>query len=176
MGIPSPGNQMKIELVIDNEVRIPVGYEMLEAALGYFEVTDGNHAQLETLASHPARDVRVTLARKENLTPLAFRTLFASRDFAVIEALLSTSANGAYFSRDMLAGLISQSEFGRIVANGLDDFPNADEGIQESLAKHPDPYVRNALAGNSSAPKKLFRLLAQDEDACVAQSAKRSLE
>ena len=167
---------MKIELVIDGGLRIPVGYEMLAAALGYFEVGDDNAAEFEALAGHPAKDVRVALAGKQNLTQTAFRKLFATRDFAVIEALLNNSGNGGHFSKDMLAGLISQSEFACIVARSLGDFQNADESIGEALAAHPDPYVRKAFAGFYDAPKKLLRMLTKDEDPSVAKSAKQSLE
>jgi hypothetical protein len=118
----------------------------------------------------------VELAGKTNLSQAAFRKLFATRDFAVIEALLSNSGNAGYFSKEMLAGLISQSEFAHIVARGLGDFPNADDSIGEALAAHPDPYVRNAFAGNFDAPKRLLRMLSNDEDPAVARSAKQTLE
>ncbi|MBK7206542.1 MAG: hypothetical protein IPH90_11270 [Thermomonas sp.] len=146
---------MKSELVIDDGLRIRVGDEMLGAALRCWVVGDDNVAQLGALANHPAKEVRVALASKENLSQAAFRKLFATRDFAVIEALLSNSGNAEYFSKDMLAGLISQSEFAHIVARGLGDFPNADDSIGEALAAHPDPYVRHAMAGYYDAPKKL---------------------
>jgi len=167
---------MKIELVIDDGLRIPVGYEMLEAALRYWEIGDDNLAQLEALAGHPAKETRVLLAGKDNLTQTAFRKLFATRDFAVIEALLNNAANAGYFSKEMLAGLIAQSEFANIVARSVGDFPHADDVICEALASHSDPYVRNALAGNCDTPSLLLRMLVNDEDPSVAKSAKQALE
>lgn len=167
---------MKIELVIDGGLRIPVDYEMLAMALRGLQIAEDNAVHLEALADHPAKEVRVELAGKTNLSQAAFRKLFATRDFAVIEALLSNSGNAGYFSKEMLAGLISQSEFAHIVARGLGDFPNADDSIGEALAAHPDPYVRNAFAGNFDAPKRLLRMLSNDEDPAVARSAKQTLE
>lgn len=167
---------MKIELVINDSMRIPVGYEMLESVLGHIEPGGESLPLLEALAEHPAKEVRVALAQKDNLSQASFRKLFATRDFAVIEALLNNSGNGSYFSKEMLTGLISQSEFARAVASSLDDFPHADDDIAEALAKHLDPYVRNALAGNYSAPKKLLKLLVKDEDPSVAKSAKQTME
>lgn len=167
---------MKVELVINDSVKIPVSYEMLESVLGHFEVNDDTMLQLEALADHPAKEVRVALAGKDNLTESVFAKLFATRDFFVIQSLLSNSSISSYFSKDMLAGLIGQSEFANVVARSIDDFVHADEGIAESLAKHPDPYVRNALAGNYGTSKKLLKLLAKDDDPAVAKSAKQSLE
>ena len=167
---------MKVELVINDSLRIPVGHEMLDSALSYIEVDDANIAFLEALAEHPAKDVRVKLAGKENLTEQAFRKLFGTRDFYVIQELLGNGSAGQYFSRDVLAGLIGQSEFAYLVAGSLEDFPGADDGIAETLARHPDPYVRNALASGYNTPKRLLRLLAGDAEPAVAKAARGSLE
>jgi hypothetical protein len=167
---------MKIELVINDSLRIPVGYEMLESVLGHFEVDSENGAVLEALAEHPAKDVRVKLAGKQNLSEAAFRKLFATRDFYVIQELLRNGSARPYFSKDVLAGLVSQSEFACLVAGSLEDFQNADDAVVELLARHPDPCVRNALAGHYDTPAKFRKLLSIDADPGVAKSARQSME
>ncbi|HQE40542.1 MAG TPA: hypothetical protein PLC55_14705 [Zoogloea sp.] len=167
---------MKVELVVNEGLRMPLSYEMLESLLRHFEVDDRSVTLLEALAEHPAKDVRVALAGKDHLSESAFRILFATRDFYVIQELLGNASARPYFSKDVLAGLISQSEFAYQVAGSLEDFPNADEGIADSLARHPDPYVRNMLAGNYRAPKRLLRVLSDDADPAVARSAKGTLD
>lgn len=165
---------MKVELVIDDNVRIPVSYEMLEAMVDRFPVTEANIEQLEVLADHPCSDVRVSLAGKDKITQTMFSKLLATGDNRILQALIDTSDAQTYFDMETLEGLIKQSSFARSIAQNVEKF-STDDSLVVALASHSDPSVREGLAGNYSAPKKAVKTLVKDADAAVAKSAASTL-
>lgn len=165
---------MKIELVVDDKVRIPVSYEMLESVVDRFPMTAANAQQLEALGDFPNAGVLTSLAGKEKITEALFSKLLATGQQRVIQALLDNSDAARYFDTETLTGLVAQSDFARSIASSVERFDTNDNFLV-ALANHPDPYVREGLAGNYSAPKQVVKMLTKDTDPAVARSAANTL-
>lgn len=134
---------------------------------------------LAELAGHPSASVRATVAGNTDSPPEVLDALFAAAEHKVLAALLDNESfqrYGSYDTQSLWAVCERDAEHAQVVARRLESFAKADMRVLAGkLAKHPDPEVREALAGNYSAPRTALRSLLEDDDPVVAANARNSL-
>ena len=167
---------MKIELVVEDSLRIRVGCDLLTSVLMWHRSEGADSAFLELLATHPSVSVKETVAGMDHLSVKTCGTLFACGERPVIRELLGNPSAASFFSKDQLLELARQSDLASVVADNLGTLVNADDDIARMLASHEDPGVRYAVATNAGAPRKWVQTLLDDQDPDVASAAARLVD
>ncbi|MFN5881312.1 MAG: hypothetical protein ACK44L_06335 [Burkholderiales bacterium] len=171
---------MKATLIIKGakKFELELGFEDFSQIVSNLPDT-AEHADLfDLLSEHPSIAIREYVAMKDNLAESTVKRLAADRDVSVIRSLLRSSKGQEFLSTAQLLEMISRDvEAAESVANQVEAFDSADiDELAAALLKHGDARVRNSLAGNSSAPKKILKTLLKDPDPNVRASAQQSLD
>ena len=172
---------MKTTMILEadgKKISLDLGYENVASIVSGLSESDDNAEILSVLAKHPSVAVREAVAYKDKLNEDTVMLLAADSEVSVLNRVLrSDKARDCLSTELLLAIIIRDVEASETIASGIGDFKSADvDEVSAALLKHPDPRVRNALAGNSSAPKKILKALLKDVDCSVVASAKSSLE
>ncbi|MBX9928201.1 MAG: hypothetical protein K2X99_04735 [Gemmatimonadaceae bacterium] len=160
------------------EQRYPLGSHHLEAIVGHHLNDLDVLADLYLVAlKHPSSAVRRSALSHDGLPFDAVETLADDSSTAVRLALSSHPAFRRGAPEEMILALAeSDPDIAESVAGNVESFENADTiALCTSLAQHPDPAVRRALALNSGTPISWVRHLAKDESPDVAQAASQAL-
>lgn len=171
---------MKATLVIEGETKIEIelGYEDVYSVASNLPDAEDFAAVYAVLAAHPSISVRECVAGKDKLDDSTVNLLADDADISVIRALVRSDKARECLGADKLIEMIKRDvDTAESIAAYVDRYENASADLlAEALFKHPDPRVRNALAGNYSTPKKILKNLLKDQDARVRASAKQSLD
>ena len=171
---------MKAKLIIEGEknLSIDLSYDDLASAVSNLPDTDDYTNVYAVLSAHPSVSVRDNVASKDKLDEATVNVLADDRDVAVIRSLVRSEKAREFLSTEQLVAIINRDvDAAESIAGYIESYEGADaEDVAEAIAKHLDPRVRNALAGNSSAPKKVLKNLLKDDDPRVRASAKQSLD
>jgi len=167
---------MKIELIVEDSLRVRVGYDLLTSVLSCLRSEGADSAFLELLATHPSVSVKEAVAGMDHLSGKACGTLFACGERPVIRELLGNQSAASFFTKDQLLELVRKSDLACVVADNLGTLVNADDDIARMLASHEDPGVRCAVATNAGTPRKWVNTLLADQDPDVASMAARNLK
>lgn len=171
---------MKTTLMIEGKKKlsIAIGYDDLSSIVSSLPDSPDFEEVFNVLAAHPSATVRESIAGKDKINEETVNMLAADSDAIVIRALVRSDAARDTLTTEQLIEMIKRDvDTAENIAGYVESYNNAEaDDIAEALARHSDPRVRNALAGNSSSPKKILKNLLKDEDPRVRSSAKQSLE
>jgi len=171
---------MKTTLIIEGKKKlsIEIGYDDLSSIVSSLTDSPDFEEVFYILAAHPSATVRESIAGKDKINEETVKMLASDSDAVVIRALVKSDAARLNLTTEQLIEMTKRDvDTAENVACSFESYFNAEaEDIAEALAQHSDPRVRNAIAGNSSSPKKILKNLLKDEDPRVRASAKQSLE
>jgi Asp-tRNA(Asn)/Glu-tRNA(Gln) amidotransferase C subunit len=171
---------MKTTLMIEGKKKlsIEIGYDDLSSIVSSLPDSSDFEEVFNVLAAHPSATVRESIAGKDKINEETVNILASDSDAVVIRALVRSDAARDTLTTEQLIEMIKRDvDTAENIAGYVESYNNAEaDDIAEALAQHSDPRVRNALAGNSSSPKKILKNLLKDEDPRVRASAKQSLE
>ena len=176
-------DEMKAMLVIEgkNKLTIELAYEELISIVSSLPDTSDLTAGYAILATHPSCSIRECVARKDKLDEATVEFLADDKEASVIRALASSEKARECLSIEKLVEMINRDvDTAQSIASSVESYANADaedpaSKVSEALANHPDPQVRNSLAGNSRTSKRILKDLLKDEDSRVRASAQQSL-
>jgi hypothetical protein len=172
---------VKFKLVIevdDAEVLIEeLGSECVSGVAGRLQDIEDNKDLFGLLAKCASSEVRSDLAYKDNLNEDTVELLAQDASIDVRRILCGQAPFREWASTELLLEYISSDiDCAKTIAGSVGEYNQADvTKIAAEICKHSDPYVRNALAGNWGAPKKIVKQLLSDADSSVRASAKRTL-
>lgn len=160
------------------EITFDLGYDDLAWLVSSLPDSSEYTDAYAVLAGHPAMSVRENIASKDKLDETTVKLLAEDKDVAVLRSLVRSDKARECLNTEQLITIINRDvDAAENIAGYVERFESADANdVGEALAKHPDPRVRNALAANSSAPKKFLKGLLKDDDVRVRASAKQSLD
>jgi Asp-tRNA(Asn)/Glu-tRNA(Gln) amidotransferase C subunit len=171
---------MKTTLMIEGKKKlsIEIGYDDLSSIVSSLPDSSDFEEVFNVLAAHPSATVRESIAGKDKISEETVNILASDSDAIVIRALVRSDAARDTLTTAQLIEMIKRDvDTAENIAGYVESYNNAEaDDIAEALAQHSDPRIRNALAGNSSAPKKILKGLLKDEDPRVRASAKQSLD
>jgi len=170
---------MKITLTIDGKpTSIELSYEDIASIISNLPDIPENTEIFELFSSHPSASVRENVAGKDNLNGPTIHQLANDPSGDVLRYLVRSDKAREYLDTEQIIAIIDRDiDAAKNIASCIERYASADtDDIADRLLEHPDPKVRNELAGNSSAPRKVLRALLKDVDAAVRFSAKRSLD
>ena len=171
---------MKTTLIIEGKKKlsIEIGYDDLSSIVSSLTDSPDFEEVFYILAAHPSATVRESIAGKDKINEETVKMLASDSDAVVIRALVKSDAARLNLTTEQLIEMTKRDvDTAENVACSFESYFNAEaEDIAEALAQHSDPRVRNAIAGNSSSPKKILKNLLKDEDPRVRASAKQSLD
>lgn len=172
---------MKATLVIEGKKKkmtIDLGYDDVSSIASSLPDSSEHSEIYAMLAGHPSVSVRENIAGKDKLDESTVKSLAADPEATVLRSLVrSENARKCLNTKQLLEMIRRDVDTAENIACYVESFESADaDAVAETLSKHSDPRVRNSLAGNGSAPKKVLKALLKDEDARVRASAKQSLE
>ncbi len=178
---PRPNHGIEATLTLARPGQLPLEVPLAAAVLGSIIDNLPDHQSLEELydlvAEHPSAQVRLAVARKDQLGEEALRRLSEAREFYVLERLLASGQFRAQVSHDRLLAILDlHPELARDVAGSYASFLNCAAGaLLAYLGGHRDPGVRLALVENYSANAGLLRRFTTDPDPGVQAAARRRL-
>jgi hypothetical protein len=171
---------MKATLIIEGKKKLSIelGYDDLSSIVSSLPDSPDFEEVFSVLAAHPSVAVRESIAGKDKINEETVNLLASDSDAAVIRALVRSDAARDTLLTEKLIEMVKRDvDTAESIAGYVESYSNAEvDDLAEVLGQHSDPRVRNALAGNSSAPKKILKSLLKDEDPRVRASAKQSLE
>jgi hypothetical protein len=173
---------MKGALIINN-VRLELGYEMLNQLAYNMEDNNGTRDIAHELAQSLCCETRFHIASRSCLNPETVAFLLPDTRIEVMRAMID---NEEFISQMALADLerfinTGDPEILSSIVKAMSDLTETYEVCErdwlcEKLCQHPDPAVRSELAGNDETPEFFLKKLAQDPDLDVSQAAKDTLE
>jgi hypothetical protein len=170
---------MKTTLTIEGKKKLSldIGYDDLANIVSNLPDSPDFEDVFYVLAEHPSATVRESIAGKDKINKETVKILASDSDALVTRALVrSDAARDALTTEQLIEMIKRDADIAENIAGYVDSYNNADaDVIAVALAQHSDPRVRNALASNSSTPKKVLKSLSKDGDPRVRASAKQSL-
>jgi len=170
---------MKAVLVIEgkNSTTLELNFQDMASIASNLADSADNADLFQILSEHPSVSVREAVAAKHKLNEVTVNTLAEDEDVLVIRSLIRSGKAQECLTTEQLIAIINRDvDAAEDVAHTIEGYSSADDSvIADALMKHKDPRVRNALARNTSAPKKCLKALLKDEDSRVRFSAKESL-
>jgi len=173
---------MKSELIINN-VRLELGYEMLNQLSYIMDDNKKTRDIAHELAKSPCCEIRTQIASRNILHPQTVSLLLPDTQIEVMRAM---AGNDEFISQMTLADVerfinTGDPEILVKLVETMSDLTETHEVCQrdwlcEKLSQHPDPAIRAELAGNEETPEFFLKKLAQDPDSDVSQAAKDTLE
>jgi hypothetical protein len=173
-------DSLRTKLIIlgSKTLSVELGYDVLSTIL--YNLPDSSEFErvYSVLATHPSVSVREAVASKAKNNIETINLLSQDPELTVTRALVCSEGAHKALTTDMLSQLVAKDvDTAANIAIYLHRYDNADiDKIALKLSSHTDPRVRNTLAENSRAPKKILKSLLKDQDRRVRDSAKQSLE
>ncbi|MFN3456307.1 MAG: hypothetical protein ACK4Z8_01860 [Novosphingobium sp.] len=173
---------MRYKLIIEIEGSAvfaeELGSEAVSGLIGRLPDTSENKELFGYLAKSASSEIRSDIACRDNLMEETVEYLSKDSSVDVRRRLSGQTPFREWASTELLLEYINADiECAKIIACSVGEYSNADTNkIAAELCKHPDPDVRNTLAGNWGTPKKFLKQLASDSDASVRSSAKQALD
>jgi|LauGreDrversion4_2_1035121.scaffolds.fasta_scaffold12392_7 HEAT repeat protein len=155
-----------------------LGSECVSSLAGRLPDIAENKALFGHLAKSTSSEVRSEIAYKDHLNEETVELLSQDNSVDVRRRICGQKPFREWACTEILLNYISADiECAKTIAGSISDYGNADvNDIAIEICEHPDPDVRNALAGSWGAPKKILKKLLSDPDASVRASAQRSLD
>lgn len=156
---------------------ISLSYEMVREIVNCMEDIESNSDAFELFSCHPCAEVRACVADKEIISAITVSNLSADKSIDVLRKLTRNSAFREHANEEMVFMLAEKDpSLAENIGSYAEAFSQVDVSkIAKALAEYSDPLVRRAVAGNSSTPKKILKMLLEDTDASVSSAAKYTL-
>lgn len=161
--------------------------EVYQGNLSYEEVMslvstsfdgEANEKFYEFAALHPSSVVREYVASKDNLSAHTIEILSSDKSINVLRSLVRSASFKKIAGEKLLVDFINLDfEIARNIADCFEQFDMADSSkLIAALLECNDPAVLTSLASNYSTPKKIIKLLVENDDPYVANTAKDRLK
>ena len=170
---------MKTTLHIDGKATsIELSFEDIASIVSNLPDITENVSLFDSFSLHPSAAVRENVAGKDKLSESIVHRLAKDKANHVLRSLVRSDKARECLDTEQLVSIVDRDiEAAKNIASYVESYGNADtDQVAIHLLKHTDPQVRNALAGNSSTPKKILKSLLKDVDSAVRESARISLE
>lgn len=179
--VSGPGAQLVFELLISEggseALRLRLDYDTIETIVSRAPDTESSGDLLRLAARHPAWEVRQAVAYKDTLPEDVVTALANDASVDVLRSIVRSDAFQSIASDTLVRKLIAADpQVAETVADLIERFPGVNRAtIAEELARHPDPRVVKAVAGNSSMPRTILRALREHPEPSVAEAARSAL-
>lgn len=179
--VPGPAAPLVFELLISEggseALRLRLDYDTIETIVSRAPDTESSADLLRLAARHPAWEVRQAVACKDTLPEDVVAALANDASIDVLRSIVRSDAFQSFASDTLVRRLVAADpQVAETVADLIERFPGVNRAaIAEELARHPDPRVVKAVAGNSSMPRKILRALREHPEPSVADAARSTL-
>lgn len=174
-------NELNVEILVNGESIKVDSYQFLSAIVEILPEEDERFQKLyEEAAKSLSKEVRCSVAYKDNLSEKTLKLLLQDKDTDVLTTLLETEAGQNIVEFEDLQRMIhdiGSHDLLITIAQNITDFRNCDPNwIAEKLISHEDPAVRLELANNLTIPIHILKRLLKDRDSGIRFAAQDSLE
>ncbi|MBF0547525.1 MAG: hypothetical protein HQM08_24000 [Candidatus Riflebacteria bacterium] len=168
--------EVSVELVVGSQTII-LGTEQICDVIRSFPDIDSNSKIFSEFAKSPSYKVRAEVASKDNLDEGTVNCLSNDTEIEVLRELIRSQAARKHLKEEQFIKILEKDgEVASRIASTLELFENVDtQKIAELILNNDDPSIRQQLASNYSAPKKILIKLTKDSDPDVANSAKQTI-
>lgn len=155
-----------------------IGYRQLSHIVGYAHDVPSNKPLFISAAQHPAAEVRIEAAQKEQLPLEHLQALIDDPSFEVRKVVVGRDRFKRSVSSEKLKQLIaSDPAMACEIARDVTGFTEADPSeLCAVLAQHFDPCVLFELADGYSTPGNVVKALLKHPDPSISNAAEEKLK